>query len=307
MSAYAHQMEREFSAQDLSSRGGSEMGSRYLVESGFYMTSYAAAIFIGGLVIVGVLMVTLLIAVTVMLQTCESRSKGVVAIQTPNYDYDHCKIFAMHAELNNLRPKDFPSMCKNFAVQNIREGRYARDLNSSLLLVEKYFDNATLLNDGLDVVIMDIDDILPTPDYAHQLIDGLNQYGCSGCFEEAEHLKQKLLLRLYNKLQARGWSLILLSSKPERLRNATVEQLIFAGYRGWSSVIMRSDDELEMNIHEYFTKRRTAILTEGFRVTGVISSRMDALIGQSPGQRRFKLPNPIFYYLHPFKENLYEK
>ncbi|WCJ19773.1 HAD superfamily subfamily IIIB acid phosphatase [Euphorbia peplus] len=67
----------------------------------------------------------------------------------------------------------------------------------------------------------------------------LNQNGCRGCFAELKHLSQKRHLELYTELQAKGWSMILLSRKPDTLRNATEEYLISIGYRSWSSVIMR--------------------------------------------------------------------
>lgn len=283
------------------------MGSRYVVESGFYMTSFAAAIFVGALVTVGVLFITLLIALTVMLQSCQNRSKGVIEIQTPNDDYNYCKIFALHAELNKLGPDDFPSICGSLAIQHIIKSQYERDLNSTMWLVEKYFDSVLPLKDGLDVVLIDIDDILPSnPHYAHPSLHLLNQYGCGGCFEEAKHLKQRLFLRLYTKLQTSGWSLILLSRRPEMLRNATVEHLISIGYRGWSSVIMRLDEEMEMDSHEYFSRRRMVMQKEGFRISGMISSQIDVLTGPFSGQHIFKFPNPTYYYFDHPVENMYE-
>lgn len=66
-----------------------------------------------------------------------------------------------------------------------------------------------------------------------------DQFGCSGCVEEAKHLKHLLIFRLYMKLQASGWPLILLSRKSWRQQNATVGHLISAGYSGWTSLIMR--------------------------------------------------------------------
>ncbi|KAG8644962.1 uncharacterized protein At2g39920 [Manihot esculenta] len=304
MSAYAHQMEREFSARSLSSRGGSEVGSHYVIESGFYMTSFAATIFIGALVTVGVLFITLLIALTVMLQTCENRSKGVIEIQKPNDDYNYCKIFALHAEFNNLGLEDFPSICRSLAIEHIKGGQYERELNSTMQLVEKYFDSFVPLDDGLDVVLMDIDDILPSnPQYDHPLMNRLNQYGCKYCFEEAKHLKEMIFLRLYTELQAKGWSFILLSRKPETLQNATIEHLISAGYRNWYSVIMRLNDDMEMDSREYILRRRMIMQKKGFRVSGVISSQMDVFTGPFSGQRIFKLPNPMCYFLdhHPME------
>lgn len=144
------------------------MGSRYVMESGFYMTSFAATIFIAGLVTVGVLLITLLIALTVMLQSCQSKSSGVVEIQKASDDYNDCKIFALYAELNSLEADEFPSICREFAIQYIRVGQYARDLNATLQVVESYFSSIMPLNNGLDVVLIDIDDILSSnPHYTN--------------------------------------------------------------------------------------------------------------------------------------------
>lgn len=66
-----------------------------------------------------------------------------------------------------------------------------------------------------------------------------DRFGCSDCVEEAKHLKHLLILRLYMKLQASGWPLILLTRKPAREQNATVEHLISTGFSGWASLIMR--------------------------------------------------------------------
>lgn len=148
------------------------MGSQYVVESGFYMTTFAAAVFIGGLITVGILLVTLLITLAVMLQACQSRSSGVVEMVKSSDDYSFCKTFALYAELNSLGADDFPAICKSLAIRYIKEGQYARDLNFSMQLAESYFNMLTPSYDGRDVVLMDIDDILTsTPQYASILIE----------------------------------------------------------------------------------------------------------------------------------------
>ncbi|GMP23267.1 hypothetical protein CsSME_00000935 [Camellia sinensis var. sinensis] len=154
-------MEREYSNRSLSSRGGSEIGSHYVVEAGFYMTSFAATLFLAALVTCGVLLVTLLIALTVMLQSCESRNAGIVEISKANENYNYCKIFSLHAELNSLDVDQFPEICRITAVQYIKEGQYAKDLNLTMGVAENYFNGVRPLEDGLDMVLMDIDDFLP--------------------------------------------------------------------------------------------------------------------------------------------------
>lgn len=296
MSAYAHQMERQLSSQSLSSRGGSEHGSQYTVESGFYMTTFAAVIFIGGLITVGVLLITLLVTLAVMLQSCQNRSSGVVELMKSSGDNNYCKLFALHAELNSLEADNLPEICRGLAIRYIKEGQFARDLNLSIQIVESYFNTLTPSYNGLDVVLMDIDDIFASSSkYSNLLIDRVNVHGYIECIEEAKHLKHMFTLKLFMKLQVRGWPVILLSRKHEGQRNATTELLISAGYRGWSSLIMRLDNEMQMDSREYLSRRRTILQKEGFHITGLISNQMDALIGQSLGKRVFKIPNPLYY------------
>lgn len=149
----------------------------YVMESGFYMTSFAATILIAALVTVGVLLVTLLITLAVMLQACQSRSAGVIENQKLGYDYSNCKTLALQAELNNWEASYFPKSCRVLSVQYIEEGQYARDLNSTAALVENHFESLNPVDDGLDVVLMDIDDILSSiPQYANLLLQGYFPY-----------------------------------------------------------------------------------------------------------------------------------
>ncbi|XP_022765056.1 uncharacterized protein At2g39920-like isoform X2 [Durio zibethinus] len=297
MSAYGHQMERQFSARSLLR---TEMGSRYAVESGFYMTSFAATIFIAALVTVGILLVTLLVTLAVMLQSCESRSKGVVEIEKASDSYHYCNLFALHGELNSLEADEVPSVCRSLAIQYIKGGEYARDLNFTMWMIESFFNTVSPSNNHLDVVLMDIDDIPPSdPQYSKQLMHQFKQYGNSepsGYIEDATYLRHLRTLELYVKLQSRGWSLILLSRKPERQQNVTIEHLNSLGYSGWSSLIMRLDSEMKMDTREYFSRRRAAMEKKGTEIVSVISSQMDALTGLSVGRHVFKLPNPLYYY-----------
>ncbi|XP_050387607.1 uncharacterized protein At2g39920 isoform X2 [Argentina anserina] len=304
MSAYGHHMEREYSAQTLSSH--EERASSYVMESGFYMSSFATTIFIASLITVGLLFITLLIALTVMLQSCESKSRGIVEVQKETYDSNYCHIFFLHMELNNFEGGQFPSICRVAAIQYIKKGQYARDLNSTISMIEEYFGSVTPQHDGLDVVLMDVDDILSSnPQNNNVSAQQYDHYACSHRVEEAKHLKHMFILRLYMKLHASGWPLILLSRKPETYRTPSVQYLVSAGYKAWSSLIMRSEAELHMETGDYFSKRRAAMQREGFRIIGSISSQMDALRGPFLGKRIFKLPNPIYYDLEHQIEDMH--
>lgn len=146
-----------------------EMGSRYDLESGFYMTSFVAIIFISGLVTAGVLLITLVVSLAVMLQSCQSKNAGIVELQSFNDDYRYCKIYALHAELNNLEDYNLPEVCRAFAIQDVKGGQYARDLESTKSVIEDFFNNVRPSDDGLDVVLIDIDDLLPSCSYSSSL------------------------------------------------------------------------------------------------------------------------------------------
>ncbi|XP_043697839.1 uncharacterized protein At2g39920 [Telopea speciosissima] len=289
-------MEHADSAPSLSSRGGSEIESNYL-ETGLYITSFAATISVAALFAVGLLFITLLIALAFMLQSCQSRSSGVIQLLETSNDYGYCKVFALHAELNALETDEFPKVCKTLAIQYVKEGQYLRDLKLTMSVAESYLSSLAPQNDGLDVVLIDLDDIFLSNPCTRQLHNRLGQHDMNEWAEEAKHLKRMLVLGLYKKLQARGWSLILITRKPEEQRNAVQENLVDAGYGGWSSLIMRSDAEMQMASWEYLSGKRAHLQNQSFRITSVISSQLDALTGPCIGKRNFKLANPIYYRL----------
>ncbi|KAK1409393.1 hypothetical protein QVD17_35919 [Tagetes erecta] len=298
MSAYGHQMEREYSAPSLSSEDVSDMGSEFNMESVIYMSSCAATIFIGGLVVVGILLLTLLTALTVMLQSCQSKEGGVVESDHHrhhhNYHDGYCKMAELNAEINNFEGYSLPEFCKDVAVKYIKEGHYMRELNISVSLVDNYFNGIKPNDDGHDVVLMDIDDILPANYLGfNSLLYGYSRYGCDDCVKEAKHMKHVFLVDLYIKLKSGGWSLILLSRKPEKLQDVTIDNLKSAGCGGWSKLIMRSNDGMKMDTRDYFLKQKMGIQLEGYRIRGVISGHMDMLLGSFVETQNFKLPNPV--------------
>lgn len=288
-------MEREYSAQSLSTRGSSEMGSHYTTEAGIYMSASAATVFISGLVTVGISVVSLLIALTVMLNSCQSRNSGVLEMYRNTHDYDYCRNFALHAELNSLGADLFPEICKDINIQYIKEGQYKRDLNITVGIAEGFFSSLRPQNDGRDVVLMDADDLLGSETLVVNDMR-IKKDNLHGSIRDANYLKHIFAMKLCLKLQSSRWPLILFSRRPEKLRNTTVEHLMSMRCHGWSSLIMRIDDEMLMDFQEFLSRRRTMLQREGFHITSVISSQMDALSGRYSGDRVFKLPNPFFQY-----------
>ncbi|KAF6153456.1 hypothetical protein GIB67_027323 [Kingdonia uniflora] len=287
MPSFADQMEHSDSAHSFSSRQSS--GSLYMLESGLHISSCAATIFISALITLGVLFITLVVMLTVMLQSCQNKSNGSIENWRANEEYQYCRIWALHAELNKLEEDAFPAKCISHVVQRIKQHHYLRDLNLTSWVAKNYFSSLKPKDDGRDGVLIDIDDFLML---FHAYHANLLQ---NSLVEEVKHQTERLLIELHMKLRASGWPLIFVSRKPEMQRKNMVENLISSGYGGWSSLIMRSDDEMQMETSVYFSKKRMELQGLGFRIIAVISSQMDALTGPCSGIRLFKLPNPINY------------
>jgi hypothetical protein len=70
------------------------------------------------------------------------------------------------------------------------------------------------------------------------------------------------VLRLYMNLQTSGWSIILLSREPEIYQNVTINHLVSAGFRDWSSLMMRYSDYVPF----YFQGNTLTVLCLGFSI-----------------------------------------
>ncbi|KAH1093305.1 hypothetical protein AAZX31_14G060400 [Glycine max] len=290
MSAYGHQMEQMYSARSLSGGGSELRRSSFVLESGFYITSFVATIFVAALAAAGLLLITLLVSLAMMLQSCQSSHAGIIELQNINDQYNYCKVYSLHVKLNNLEGHNFPSLCKDLAMKYIKGGQYARDLDSTKSVIEDYFNSVRPSDDGLDVVLIDIDGIFPPNPHSSNLFkSSINNFVL-----EAKNLKRMLVLRLYMNLQAGGWSIILLSREHGTRQNVTISHLLSAGFRDWSSLMMSEEDEESTKGNEYFSRQRNVIQTKGFRIKSIMSSQMDALAVADRGIRFVLLPDPIF-------------
>ncbi|XP_057737690.1 uncharacterized protein At2g39920-like [Arachis stenosperma] len=291
MSTNGHQMEQQYSTRNLSD--SSESGSHYELESRFYMTSCTAIIFVASLVTVGVLLITLVVSLTIMLQSCQSKSSGVIRLQNVNDYYIYCKMHFLHAELNNLEGNYLPNICRDLAINYVKEGQYGRDMELASSMIDDYFNSVKSSDHGLDSVLMDIDNIFAMNPHSSNLFHRFQNDNISNCIKEAKNLKLRLLLRLYLNLQTAGWSIILLSRESETQRNNTSNHLVSAGFRGWSALLMRKKDEVSAKENEYFYRQRNLIQKKGFRIKSIISSHVDALKFLDKGMQILLLPNPM--------------
>lgn len=135
------------------------------------MSAFAATSFISGLLTVGISVFSLLVALIVMLNSCQSRGSGVLEMNKNTPGYDYCWNWALHVELNSLSGDLFPTICDDINTQYVKEGHYKKDLNIAVTIAEEFFSCIRPQGDGRDVVLMDADDFLTSePVYVNQFV-----------------------------------------------------------------------------------------------------------------------------------------
>lgn len=101
-------------------------------------------------------------------------------------------------------------------------------------------------------------------------------------------------LTLYKKLQQLGFTIFILTGRPETLRNITEEILLNAGYNNWKSLILRGPSDLNKISIEYKSEKRKQLEDEGYVIHGNMGDQWSDLLGFAIARRSFKVPNPVY-------------
>lgn len=151
-------------------------------------------------------------------------------------------------------------------------------------------------------------------------LTSLEEWMCQGKAAALEHS-----LKFFNELKAMVVQIILVSSRREHLRSATIDNRLDVGYHGWTSLVLRSvfhpillkmmrslfhmclwqcfwliwhrgqEDELSA-VQKYKANVRAQLLSAGHRIWGIIvADQYSSFEGLPSVQRTFKLPNPLYY------------
>jgi len=102
-------------------------------------------------------------------------------------------------------------------------------------------------------------------------------------------------LALYNEARKLGVAVFFITGRDESQREATVKNLKFAGYEGWSGLALRTKDQYPTTI-AYKSAERAKIKAAGYRLVMSMGDQLSDLDGDSQAEISVKLPNP-FYYL----------
>ncbi|KAJ7553814.1 hypothetical protein O6H91_06G114000 [Diphasiastrum complanatum] len=276
-------------------------GNRYIQadDSGIFMSSLAVTILVSSVATIGILLITLVVTLAVMLGSCQTQPMLREKSNGIRHAADPCASFQVNAEMNNLQGWVLSKDCESYVAEYMLGGQYHLDFAEAVEAARQYLKALMVENDGLDVIVLDIDDTA----LSNIAYYNTHHYGAEEFKEDEWNLWVKEArappltptLALYKELKAANWGIIFITGRPEHQRNATIQNLIAAGYSGWASLILRSKDEVGQVASTYKSRRRSGLQHMGYRIRTGLGDQWSDIIGPAAGNRTFKLPNPMYY------------
>nr|ACU19317.1 unknown [Glycine max] len=214
---------------------------------------------------------------------------------------NYCESWRMNVELHNIR--DFqvvPEECTEYIGKYVKSTQYKVDSQRASEECLVYLSTScNLKKDGLDAWIFDIDDTLlsTVPYYENNLYGGkkLNVTSLEEWMRKGNAPALDHSLNLYNELKSRGVQIIMVTSRKEHFRSATIDNLVKVGYYGWTKIVFRDPANELVSVQKYKFDVRRQIINEGYRIWGIVGDQYSSIEGIPNPRRAFKLPNPMYY------------
>ncbi|KAH7422573.1 hypothetical protein KP509_12G015000 [Ceratopteris richardii] len=260
--------------------------------SGINLSSSAINVIISVLVAFGIFLVTVFIILTVMLSACEQKHSVMFNDSSIS---KHCISYRLNLELNNIQESAVPSECLYHFSHYVHGDQYIKDFEAVIQSARNYLKGLKTCSNENYTLVLDIDEtalsnfLSPT--------QRVETFMSATPIKGSQSIPLVPMLDLYNELSAANWHIIFLSERPTSAQNATVKDLLSAGFTRWTLLILRSENEASMTVKEYKSKKRMELEQKGYHIKSVIGDQWSDITGPATGDQRFKLPNPIYQVL----------
>ncbi|KAJ8530664.1 hypothetical protein K7X08_023545 [Anisodus acutangulus] len=227
----------------------------------------------------------------------EYRTNDGLKLSLKNY----CESWRMNVELHNIRNYAVvPQECVAYIGKYMTSTQYKVDSERTIdECILHLSTNCILENDGKDAWIFDIDDTLlsSVPYYKKNGFGGnkLNVTGLEDWISQGKGTALDHSLKLFNHLKGLGVKIFIVSSRREHLRSATIDNLVHVGFYGWSSLILRGQEDECKNAQKFKAEARSKLISKGYRILGNVGDQWSSIVGLPSAKRTFKLPNPMYY------------
>ncbi|KAL1536160.1 acid phosphatase 1-like [Salvia divinorum] len=214
---------------------------------------------------------------------------------------NYCESWRMNVELHNIRDFDVvPEECVEYMGKYMTSMQYKVDSERTIDECRVYVSTSCAFKkDGADAWIFDVDDTLlsTVPYYRKNGFGGvkLNLTSMEEWMKKGQAMALEHSLMFFNELKGLGVKIILISSRRESLRSATVDNLVSAGFYGWKTLILRGAEDEKKEIDSFKADVRKQLMSSGYRIWGILGDQWSSIQGPPTAQRAFKLPNPLYY------------
>ncbi|MCO5607093.1 hypothetical protein L7F22_061285 [Adiantum nelumboides] len=224
-----------------------------------------------------------------------------------SYRQPLCYSWRFNVEVNNLRDWTVvPEACEAYVASYVSGDAYQEDSQEALLqavsfayLVFNSSSSASSHAFSFNAWVFDIDEtsLSNAPYYAQHRFgaEAYNDTLFNAWTSEASAPALPATLNLFNTLKNLGYSVFFLTGRREDQRNATVANLLNAGFSGWEGLILRQIEDQGVTALLYKSGKRKALEDLGYVIVGNVGDQWSDLSGYSVGSRVFKLPNPMYY------------
>jgi len=100
--------------------------------------------------------------------------------------------------------------------------------------------------------------------------------------------------KFFDAVRGKHVAVFFVTGRRDRQRRATIVNLRRAGFRGWTQLATRPDDDKAPSIVPFKSGERAKIVKQGYTVIATIGDQNSDLAGGS-AECGFKLPNPFYF------------
>ncbi|KAL6660129.1 hypothetical protein ACP70R_002251 [Stipagrostis hirtigluma subsp. patula] len=219
----------------------------------------------------------------------------------PAPDDAGCLSWRVMVEANNARGwRTVPAPCVAYVRGYMTRGQYGRDLAGVMEQASAYAEQiGAPAADGLDAWVLDVDDTC----LSNLLYYEAKQFGAYDPLAFKEWATKEAcsgihpVRELFTALLDKGFKVFLLSGRDEEaLGSCTAENLEAEGFSGYERLIMRTPEYRGQSSSVFKSAMRKQLVEEeGYRIRGNVGDQWSDLQGDCPGDRVFKIPNPMYF------------
>ena len=102
-------------------------------------------------------------------------------------------------------------------------------------------------------------------------------------------------LRLYKEAQRLGVSVIFITGRPEKQRDATERNLRAQGFEHWQALVMRRSGEMHETASKYKQSARSQLVARGYELALNVGDQWSDLKGEPEAEFSVKYPDPFYF------------